>query len=189
MKEKEKIGYLANYGGLDGFQKELRKSKSTYARITKWKERALEENDDVNKFIFRWISFNGLYQASFEMAHSPDGQEKAFNIPEWRIVKNFCDNFILTDDKLASKIYSSALENDFLDNIREKSRYMGEYLEGLKSANSMEEKSKYLVLVAYKIRCRLFHGEKNPLLDVDKVVVKAADQVIDTILNYIIREQ
>ena len=46
-----------------------------------------------------------------------------------------------------------------------------------------------MILIAYKIRCRLFHGEKNPLLEVNREVVEAADQAITPIMNWILQRK
>lgn len=40
--------------------KELKKRKA-YTRIVKWKKITDNEPDKIKRFIFRWISFNGLY--------------------------------------------------------------------------------------------------------------------------------
>ena len=66
---------------------------------------------------------------------------------------------------------------------------MGEYLNNLKHMKTKEEQVKNMVMIAYKIRCRLFHGEKNPKLEVNQLVIKTADQVIETILNHFIKEK
>ena len=41
-----------------------------------------------------------------------------------------------------------------------------------------------MVLITYIIRCRLFHGKKNPLLEVNQDVAKTADQIIRPIIKY-----
>lgn len=168
------------------FQKELRKRKGTYDRIIEWKELADKNINEIKSFIFRWISFNGLYSASYEM----DNHEKeAERVPEWKIVMTFCDKFILKDKVLVSQIYSDDKKKIFEENIKEKSNFMGEYLNNLKHMKTKEEQVKNMVMIAYKIRCRLFHGEKNPKLEVNQLVIKTADQVIETILNHFIKEK
>ncbi|TKJ23906.1 MAG: hypothetical protein CEE43_01715 [Promethearchaeota archaeon Loki_b32] len=180
---------LKNYRNLELnlelFQKEFRKRNNTYERIVEWKKIAEEESNEIKKFIFRWISFNGLYTASYAMDHS---QEEAERENEIRLIESFCYKFILTNKNLASKIYSKELKEVFENNIKEKSRSMGRYLEHLKCNESVEVKAKNMILIAYKIRCRLFHGEKNPLLEVNQAVIKAANQVIAPILNHIAKE-
>lgn len=168
------------------FQKELRKRKDTYNRIIEWKELADKKIDEIRRFIFRWISFNGLYSASYEMDNH---EKKAERAPEWKKVGAFCDKFILKDKVLSSQIYSDDKKKIFEENINEKSNYMGEYLNNLKYMKTKEEQAKYMVMIAYKIRCRLFHGEKNPNLEVNQLVIKTADQVIETILNHFIKEK
>ena len=170
---------------LYSFQKELRKRNSTYGRIVEWKKIAEGELNEIKKFIYRWISFNGLYIASYAMDHS---QEEAERETEINLIKSFCNKFILTNQILASKIYSKDLKEIFENNIKDKSRSMGVYLKHLKCKESIEEKAMNMILIAYKIRCRLFHGEKNPLLKVNHKVIKAANQVIAPILNHIIEE-
>ncbi|MHA1249431.1 MAG: hypothetical protein ACTSRP_05515 [Candidatus Helarchaeota archaeon] len=180
MKYNDKISKI-----LDIFQKELQKRNNTYERILKWKKLAEEEKDDIIKrFIFRWISFNGLYKVSYVMDHD---QEKADNEREIKLIESFCDKFIVTDKNLASKIFSENLKKIFEEKITIKSRNMGTYLTHIKCREIVEIKAKNMVFISYKIRCRLFHGEKNPNLNVNLEVIKAADQIIETILNYIIR--
>lgn len=168
---------------LDLFQKELRKRNNTYERIVEWKKIAEKETNEIKKFIFRWISFNGLYTASYAMDHSQEEAEREYEI---RLIESFCHKFILTNKNLASNIYSKELKEVLENNIKEKSRSMGIYLKHLKCKESIEVKAMNMILIAYKIRCRLFHGEKNPLLEVNQAVIKAANQVITPILNHII---
>ncbi|KKN06911.1 hypothetical protein LCGC14_1072430 [marine sediment metagenome] len=171
------------------FQKELKKREGPYERIVEWKTLANKNLDIIlsmkiqMKFIFRWIAFNGLYSVSYEM---DNGEKKAEKAQEWKKVEAFCDKFILTDKNLSSQIYSAEAKKIFFDNIKEKSNYMGKYLYDLKSARTKEEQAKYLVMIAYKIRCRLFHGEKNPSLDANQLVVETATKIINPILNYVI---
>lgn len=170
---------------IDLFQKELRKRNKTYERIVEWKKIAERETNEIKKFIFRWISFNGLYTASYAMDHSQEEAEREYEI---RLIESFCSKFILTNKSLASNIYSEDLKEVFENNIKEKSRSMAIYLKHLKSKESLEVKAMNMILIAYKIRCRLFHGEKNPLLEVNQAVIKATNQVIAPILNHIIKE-
>lgn len=53
---------------------------------------------------------------------------------------------------LANKIYSKEFEQALLSIIKNRNRYVGEYLDCLKNTQKKEEKAKYLVMIAYKIR-------------------------------------
>lgn len=66
---------------------------------------------------------------------------------------------------------------------------MGTYLRNLENCQKTEEKAKFMVMIAYKIRCRLFHGEKNPLLEVNQEVINMADRIILPLLNYILNKK
>lgn len=164
------------------FLKELGKRNGTLNRIIEWNKLAEEETKIIHRFIFRWISFNGLYFAAYEM-----NKNQGENLPEWKIVEDFCNEFILKDKTLAKKIYSDDLKTVFNDNIKDKSRNMGKYLQGLENTNEVE-KTCSMVMIAYKIRCRLFHGEKNPDLEVNETLCKASDEVIASIMSYILKE-
>ena len=83
------------------FLKEFKKRKSTFKRILEWKKLAEEESDYIKQFIFRWISFNGLYMSVYAMFHGQDGHDKVEHEPEWKVIKFFCDKFILPDKTLA----------------------------------------------------------------------------------------
>lgn len=169
----------------ESFLKEFKKRQSTFNRIFEWKKLAEEERDDIKKFIYRWISFNGLYMAVYAMFH---GQEKVENEPEWKVINFFCDKFILTDENLARKIYSEESKDGLQSLIKVKSGYMGTYLKNLENCQKIEEKAKFMVLIAYKIRCRLFHGEKNPLLEVNQEVIKLADNIISPLFDYLLNK-
>ncbi len=170
----------------ESFLKEFKKRQSTFNRILEWQKLAEEEPDEIKKFIFRWISFNGLYMAVYAMYQGPDGQEKVENEPEWKVIKFFCDKFILTDERLALRIYSEEKKDDLIKLIKLRSKYMGSYLQNLENYQKIEEKAKFMVLISYKIRCRLFHGEKNPLLEMNREVVKIADGIILPLLTFIL---
>lgn len=109
-------------------------------------------------------------------------EEKAVRVREIDVVKEFCREFIETDNILASKIYSKERAEVFKESIKERSGLMGECLDNLESKESIELKAKCIVIIAYIIRCRLSHGKKSPLLEVNKEVASVADQVIQSIL-------
>lgn len=70
--------------------KELKKRESTFERIFEWKIRADNEEVDntIIRFIFRWISFNGLYSALY--AIDQFNQNKADNAGDMKKIENFC---------------------------------------------------------------------------------------------------
>lgn len=68
----------------------------------------------------------------------------------------------------------------FLKNeIKKDTKGIGDLLKNLESKKKIIEKAWNMIKIAYKIRCRLFHDEKNPLLDVNEKVSNAADQVFE----------
>lgn len=162
---------------------EFKKRKSTISRIIEWKNRAEEEKDTVIKFIFRWISFNGLYSSLYDVIHM---EEQAVRVREIDVLTTFCEEFIETDNTIASKIYSVEKGEVFKKNIKERTSLMGDCLGILESNDSIERKATAMVKIAYIIRCRLFHGKKNPLLEVDQKTVEIADLVIAPVLEYIV---
>ncbi len=162
---------------------EFRKRKA-YTRIVKWKEFADIEQDIIKKFIFRWISFNGLYSALYSIEY---GQKKTEDASDNDKIKYFLDNFIMTKIVPATEIYSDIVKNIFMSEIKRDTKGIMDLLRKLDHEINIEEKTVVMIKIAYKIRCRLFHGEKNPLLDVNETISNAADQVIAPILNYIIK--
>ena len=61
----------------------LSEGKDTYKRIEEWKDEANEakkKKNVIRAFIFRWISFNGLYSAFYAMEHF--SQQKADRAPD-----------------------------------------------------------------------------------------------------------
>lgn len=177
-----------NYKNIEyeSFLKEFKKRQNTFNRILEWQKLADGEPDEIKKFIFRWISFNGLYMAVYAMYHGQNGQEKVEYEPEWKVIEFFCDKFILTDESLALRIYSEEIEDGLKKLIKLKSKYMGIYFQNLENCQKIEEKAKIMVMISYKIRCRLFHGEKNPLLEMNREAVKMADCIILPLLNFIL---
>lgn len=164
---------------LIAYVRELKKSKKTYDRIIDWKEFAEMEPNRMKKFIFRWISFNGFYSAFYRLSKRQECND------DLKKVKHLC-KFIINDKKIWSRIYSDRLKDIFLINISDiENKTMNGSLQTLKSSASKGIKARCLILVAYRIRCRLFHGQKNTDLDLDERVVKTADDVIKPILEYI----
>ncbi len=160
--------------------KELKKRTSTFNRIHEWNTRADKEEMDnpISSFIFRWISFNGLYSALYAIAQFK--QNKADRAGDMKKIEDFCKKYIKTDNTIASKIYSDEKKSMLKEEISGLEKYLNKLDENI----DKEEKAINLIWIAYKIRCRLFHGEKNPELEVNKKVVKIADQVIKLIMNY-----
>ncbi len=170
---------------MESYLIEFKKRETTISRIKQWNERANhEKNDKIDKFIYRWISFNGLYSGLYASIHF--SQDKAEKASDWVKINDFCEKFILTNKKLATQIYSDGLKKVFNDSIQERTGFIGDFLENLNKDIDLEEKAMNMILIAYKLRCRLFHGEKNPLLEVDQKVIDAADQVILPIMNFMI---
>jgi len=164
--------------------KELRKRKA-YTRIVKWNKYADIEPDKIKKFIFRWIAFNGLYSILYSMEY---GQVNTENARDNEKLEYFFNNFILTNKIPAAEIYSDAIKNIFKKEIKRDTRGIGDLLKNLECKEEIEEKARNLIKIVYKVRCRLFHGEKTPLLDVNEKVSNAADHVITSILNYTINK-
>jgi hypothetical protein len=159
---------------------------STSKRIREWNQWLKDEKDDVKRFIFRWISFNGLYNAyqdhECQRGRYKRGSEKE---QERKIIENFCNDFVRDD--LAGEITKSEAISNFKENIHDESRRMDEWLNTLKKKSlSEDERAKAAVMVAYQIRCRLFHGEKSLVLDVNKEVCEAADLVISKVLEKVL---
>lgn len=170
---------------MESYLTEFKKRENTINRIKQWNERANhEKKDKIDKFIYRWISFNGLYSALYASIHF--SQEKAEKASDRVKINDFCKRFILTNKNLAAQIYSDALKKVFNDSIQERKGDIGDFLENLKKDTTLEVKAMNMILIAYKLRCRLFHGEKNPLLEVDQNVIDAADQVILPIMKWIL---
>ncbi len=165
--------------------KELRKRKA-YIRIVKWNKYADIEPDKIKRFIFRWISFNGLYSVLYSMEN---GQEKTENAGDFEKLEYFFNNFILTNEIPAAEIYSDTIKNVFKKEIKIDTRGIGDLIKNLDYEENIGVKTRNLIKIAYKVRCRLFHGEKTPLLDVNEEVSNAADKVISLILNYFIKPQ
>lgn len=165
------------------FLRELGKRDGTLKRIAEWNQLADMEGDKIKRFIFRWIAFNGLYSASYAMKY---GQDKADREKEYKLIAYFNKKFILYDQALSSKIYSDNVEKVFIARIKDKSNYMGTYLANLENEKNVNRKVCVMVMISYKIRCRLFHGEKDPNLEVNVEVSEAADKVIAPILNHIL---
>ena len=161
--------------------REFRKRKA-YSSIDEWNTYAQEEQDIIKKFIFRWIAFNGLHTALYSMKF---GQEETEDATDNTKINYFLDNFILTKLIPGDEICSDSTIKIFKSEIKRNSRGMMNLLGKLDDEKKIEEKTKVMIQIAYKIRCRLFHGEKNPLLDVNEIVCSAADKVITPVLNFI----
>ena len=85
---------------------------------------------------------------------------------------------------MASKITKSDAISIFKENIKDTSRYMGDWLSKIDNKSiPNDERAKAAIMVAYKIRCRLFHGQKNPDIEVNEIVCEAADLVVSKILE------
>lgn len=148
---------------------------STFNRIREWNKWSGDESDVFKRFIFRWISFNGLYNAH----HERKGGGKRDH--EWKIIVDFCNDFV--NGRLASGITKSDAIRVFKEKIKDTTD-MGDWLYKIDNQSmSEDERAKAAVMVAYKIRCRLFHGQKNPGMDVNKTVCKAADLIVSKILG------
>lgn len=152
----------------------------TFDRIHEWNKWSEAESDDVfRRFIFRGISFNGLYNAYYDHKHRGErGKEPS----EPEKITDFCKDFV--NGQLASEIIKSNAIRVFKENIKDRSRNMGHKLSKLDNHSiSEDEQAEAAVMVAYKIRCRLFHGQKNPNMEINGIVCEAADSVLSKIIE------
>ena len=159
----------------------MKKREGTIERIIEWNKRAEKENDKIDQFIFRWISFNGLYSSLYDVIYH---EERAIKVREIDVVSKFSKEFIETNNNLAHQIYSKENETFLNEKIKERSGLMGKFIDYMKQEKEIPKKAKAMVLITYIIRCRLFHGKKSPLLEVNQDVAKIADQIIRPIINY-----
>lgn len=164
---------------------ELKKEKSTIERIIEWNERAEEEEDKIDQFIFRWISFSGLYSSLYDAIF---GEEKAVKVRDIDVMSKFSKEFIENNYNLAHQIYSIEIETFLNKNIRERSGLTGKFMDFLENEKEIQKKAKAMVLISYIIRCRLFHGKKSPVIEVNQDVAKVADQIIRPIIIYFLEK-
>jgi hypothetical protein len=149
---------------------------STFNRIHEWNKWSEAESDVFRRFIFRWISFNGLYN----VYHDRKGGGERDSEP--KIIEDFCKDFV--SGQLATEIIKSDAVRVFKENIKDRSRNMGRWLSTLDNQSmSEDEQAEAAVMVAYKIRCRLFHGQKNPNMEINEIVCEAADRVVSKVIE------
>lgn len=158
------------------------KNREIWERIFDWDGSATKESDGIKRFILRWIAFNGLYSALYSMVH---GQENTENASDEAKLRHFFINLILKNEIPAEEIYSEEFKELLKKEIKNKKGGIGKLLKNLDADIDIKEKSRDIIEIAYKIRCRLFHGEKDPIYDINEPLCELADKIIAPILNYI----
>ncbi|MFX1324112.1 MAG: hypothetical protein ACFE8N_04085 [Promethearchaeota archaeon] len=158
------------------------KNRGIWDRIFDWDESAIQESNGIKRFILRWIAFNGLYSALYSMVH---GQENTENASDEIKLRHFFINLILKNEIPAEEIYSEGFKELLKKEIRNKKGSIGKLLKNLDTDIDIKEKSRDIIEIAYKIRCRLFHSEKDTLYDINESLCEVVDNIIAKILNYI----
>jgi hypothetical protein len=152
------------------------KSADEYARL--WFGKAKNENDEVNKFIFLWISLNALYNEYYVR-------------DEKKAIKDFIKKKYI--DTITQKNEIESILNDenvsffkerIIRNMRNITKSTMENAARLKNTTlSSPERLQELLMILYQIRCNLFHGEKWCDNTTDDNIVKKGMEILLKILE------
>lgn len=157
-------------------------------RIKEWYSQSLY--DQFNPFIKLWIAFNGWYKSKYPNKNDREAINLCKNDSDLFIFyqrsfthKQFCDYL----NKLGFELDKKPLEN--LTKPRGKklrlSRLEDENGEVSFLDNDSEAFKNYLDIV-YRVRCNLFHCEKSPTSDRDKLLVECSYKTLSIIMKHII---
>lgn len=158
-------------------------------RIKEWYSQSLHEQ--FNPFIKLWISFNGWYKAKYNIKNDREGINLCKRDPDLQIFyqrsfsdRHFCDSL----NELGLELDKNPLVN--LTRPKDKklrlSRLEDENGEISYLDNSSEAFGTYLEVI-YRVRCNLFHCEKSPANDRDKLIVECSFKTLSEIMSQIIR--
>ncbi len=158
-------------------------------KIREWYAQSLHEQ--FNPFIKLWISFNGWYKAKFpEAANDRRAIEACQHDAELLTYyqrsfsdRQFCDYL----DTLGSELERKPLENLTRPHGKKLALSKLEDENGeISFLDSSTEALKNYFDVIYRVRCNLFHCEKSPNNDRDRLIVECAYKTLSIIMKQII---
>lgn len=158
-------------------------------KIREWYTQSLHEQ--FNPFIKLWISFNGWYKVKFpEETTDKKAIEACKHDAELLIYyqRSFSDGqFCDYINKLGVELERQPLEN--LTRPRDKKLTLSKLEEENGEVsfldNSSEAFDNYLDVI-YRVRCNLFHCEKSPNSERDKLIVECAFKTLSILMKQII---
>ena len=157
--------------------------------IREWYTQSLHEQ--FNPFIKLWISFNGWYKVKFPSANTDKKAIEACKHDAELFTyyqrsfsdRQFCDYL----NRLGIELEEKPLENRTRprDKKLTLSKLEDENGEVSFLDNSSEAFMNYMDLI-YRVRCNLFHCEKSPTSERDKLIVECAYKTLGIIMKQII---
>lgn len=164
-------------------------SQDQAERVKEWYSQSLHE--EFNPFIKLWIAFNGWYKSKYPNKND----REAINL-----CKKDSDLHVFYQRSFANKQFCDYLNELGIDLDREPlvnlTRPIGKKLKLSRLEdengevnfldNSSEAFENYLDVI-YRVRCNLFHCEKSPASDRDKLIVVCSFKTLSVIMKQIIR--
>ena len=172
-----------------------------------WIERGNKEEDVLFKFVSYWIALNQMYNYRGDENDSEASKIKAFGRKHDRIIiyaldfqaeymKIFKERPILGwfdradrydwregEDFVAERMMQkfSYLQNRprFESNIRDAAKY---YVRICDSNCRSKNKSEALLMSIYRIRCNLFHGNKDPDSERNYRLIESSARILENVL-------
>jgi len=149
-------------------------------KIKEWYVQSLQEQ--FNPFIKLWIAFNGWYKDKF-----PDARTDRISIEKCKqdieLLSYYQRSFSTNEFCNYLNILGSELDKKPLENLtrsRNKKLQIIHFLD-----NSSEAFGIYLDVI-YRVRCNLFHCEKSPSSERDKLLIECSFKTLSLIMKQII---
>jgi hypothetical protein len=157
-------------------------------RVKEWYVQSLHEQ--FNPFIKLWIAFNGWYKVKYPGKNDKDAIGQCKKDPELLMYyqrsfsdKQFCEYL----NRLGEELERQPLEN--LTRPKDKKLTLNKLIDENDDVsyldNTNESFQNYLD-VMYRIRCNLFHCEKSPASDRDKLIVECGYKTLSSVMKQII---
>lgn len=154
-------------------------------RVKQWQIKASQENNSFNRFISLWIAYNMIYgiyskkEYPLESFDKNNDGEKAVRIK----------NLLINSEPLKQYLIQNTSElADSLAPFREE-YWKKDQISLIKHLHNASRKRSYehlidtILKILYKIRCNLFHGEKEFLNGSQNELLRICSNILEEILN------
>lgn len=146
-----------------------------------WYQKAQNEEDDFDRFVYLWFSFNALYGQFLEIEKSEKSAIISFLNKAFAVLNKQDVTHLLNGQS------SGFFKKRVIRNCKNAGSDTSEYAQKLGSSdNSLKYRMGSLALILYQVRCNLFHGDKMFESDTDQKVMKNAADALNELMKIVI---
>jgi len=142
-----------------------------------WLARGLEQPDGFQAFINHWFAFNGIYGE----AAGRSERDKIKECVGKRVTAQQATEILIVREAQVRYLMARPVIDQ-----KNVSRNTSEHVRRFYASNDAVEKLTEVLMVAYQVRCNLFHGGKSPKRPRDNALCRSAAPILADVVATLI---